>query len=137
RTVADPKRTVREPVPGGFMALAALVAMLFIIGLAMVLSASSVHDLRVYHSAWYSFSRQLIYVMAGAGAMAITVKVDYRRWRRFAVPLFGISLVLLLMVLVPGVGVNVSGSSRWVGAGPLQFQPSELTKLAIVLFCGG
>src|SRR2546423_9462221 len=105
--------------PGGFYALAALVAVLNIVGLAMVLSASSVHDLRVYHSAWYSFIRQLIYILVGAGVMAFTVKVDYRRWRRFAVPLFGISLVLLLMVLVPRSGMNITGSSRWVDVWPL------------------
>src|SRR2546421_5958550 len=106
-----PKRP-NPPVRGGFMGLAPLVVVPVIIGLAMVLSASSVHDLRVFHSAWYSFIRQVVYVVAGGGAMAVAVKVDYRRWRRFAVPLLAGSLLLLFMVLVPGVGVQVNGSSR-------------------------
>ena len=124
----------KTPVTGGFLALAAVVVVLDIVGLAMVLSASSVHDLRVYHSAWYSFIRQLIYVVVGAGVMLIAIRVDYRRWRKLAAPLLGVCLVLQLAVLVPGVGVRVSGSARWLGAGPLQFQPSEITKLALALF---
>ncbi|MDQ1395509.1 MAG: cell division protein FtsW, partial [Acidimicrobiaceae bacterium] len=122
-------------VPGGFVALVALVGALDIVGLAMVLSASSVHDLRVYHSAWYSFAHQLVYVVAGAGAMVAAIRLDYRRWRRWASPLLGACLVMLFFVLVPGVGVRVSGSARWLGAGPVQFQPSEITKLALTLFC--
>jgi cell division protein FtsW len=130
RERAEPK----VAITGGFVGLAAVVAVLDIVGLAMVLSASSVHDLRVYHSAWYSFIRQLIYVVVGTVVMLIAIRVDYRRWRRWAAPLLGICLAMLLLVLVPGVGVRVSGSSRWLGAGPLQFQPSEIAKLALVLF---
>ena len=62
----------------GFLSLLAVVVVLNIIGLVMVLSASSVHDLRVYHSAWYSFIRQCIYVLAGAVAMIVALRVDYR-----------------------------------------------------------
>src|SRR5437763_5036325 len=128
-------RVTKPAPPGGFYALAALVAVLDIVGLAMVLSASSVHDLRVFHSAWYSFAHQLLYVIAGTLALIVAAKVDYRRWRRWAKPMLGVCLVLMLAVLVPGVGVRVSGSARWLGAGPFQFQPSEITKLALVFFC--
>src|SRR3954469_8568619 len=104
--VAKRRAGERADVPGGFYALAALVGVLDIVGLAMVLSASSVHDLRVYHSAWYSFTRQLIYVVVGTVVMVIAIRVDYRRWRRFAAPLLGLCLALLLLVLMPGVGVK-------------------------------
>jgi cell division protein FtsW len=119
----------------GFLSLLAVVVVLDIIGLVMVLSASSVHDLRVYGSAWYSFIRQVIYVLAGVVAMIVALRVDYRWWRRIAPVALGGSLFLLLLVLVPGVGVRVSGSARWLGAGPVQFQPSELAKAALVIFC--
>src|SRR5437868_7304096 len=119
----------------GFLSLLAVVVVLNLVGLVMVLSASSVHDLRVHGSAWYSFIRQGIYVIAGAIAMVIAIKVDYRRWRRIAPAALAGSMFLLFLVLVPGVGVRVSGSARWLGAGPLQFQPAEIAKLALVFFC--
>jgi cell division protein FtsW len=62
------------------------------------------------------------------------VRVDYRRWRRAALPLALISLALLVVVLVPGLGVSVRGSSRWLGTGQFRMQPSELAKLAMLLF---
>src|SRR5436190_17612138 len=97
---AESRAQAKTPVTGGFLALAALVAVLDIVGLAMVLSASSVHDLRVYHSAWYSFTRQLIYVVVGIVVMLIAIRIDYRRWRRFAAPLLGVCIVMELLVLV-------------------------------------
>src|SRR5436190_13298936 len=109
---AESRAQAKTPVTGGFVALALLVGVLDIVGLAMVLSASSVHDLRVYHSAWYSFIRQLIYVVVGTVVMLIAIRVDYRRWRKLAVPLLAVCLAMLLFVLVPGIGVRVNGSSR-------------------------
>src|SRR4051812_21552574 len=96
----------------GFVALAAVVAVLDIVGLVMVLSASSVHDLRVYHSAWYSFIRQTVYVTVGAVVLFICTRINYRFWRRWSVPMFAISLFLCMAVLVPGIGVRVAGSAR-------------------------
>jgi cell division protein FtsW len=55
-------------------------------------------------------------------------------WRRVAYPLFVVALVALLVVLVPGIGVRRSGAQRWLPLGPLSFQPTELAKLALVLF---
>jgi cell division protein FtsW len=131
-----PRAAGRRPQwPSGFVALLALVLVLDIVGLVMVLSASSVHDLRVYHSAWYSFGRQSIYVTAGTVAMFVTMRIDYHRWRRYGAILLMGCMFLLLLVLVPGIGVRVSGSARWLGAGPLQFQPSELLKPALAIFC--
>src|SRR5690348_9162427 len=121
-------RAVRPTWTTGFISLLAVVVVLNIIGLVMVLSASSVHDLRVYHSAWYSFIRQAGYVIAGTIAMGVAVRVDYRWWRRVAPLALAACMGLLVLVLVPGIGVRVSGSARWLGAGPLQFQPSELAK---------
>src|SRR4051812_39469600 len=91
----------------GFLSLLAVVVVLDLVGLVMVLSASSVHDLRVYGSAWYSFIRQTIYVVAGAIAMVVAIKVDYRWWRRVAPLALAASLFLLVLVLIPGVGVRV------------------------------
>jgi cell division protein FtsW len=64
----------------------------------------------------------------------VTSRVDYHVWRKFAVPAVLGVCFLLFLVLVPGVGQTAYGARRWLGAGPLQFQPSELAKLALILF---
>jgi cell division protein FtsW len=130
----NPGRRAPRPTNGTFLALLALVIVLNVIGVVMVLSASSVAALRDYGSSWVIFEKQLMWVSAGSVALFVGCRTDYRRWRRFALPLVVLSALLLLLVLVPGVGINVYGSSRWLGAGSLRMQPSELTKLAVLLF---
>jgi cell division protein FtsW len=134
RTAAPTARPGVGRWPGGFVVLLALVAVLNLIGLVMVLSASSVQALRAYGSPWYFFERQLLWLFLGLGAFVVAVRVDYHRWRRFAMPAIGVTLVLLLAVMVPGLGISVSGSARWLGVGSWRIQPSELGKLALVLF---
>ena len=119
---------------GTFGALFALVAVLNLLGLVMILSASAVTALYDYGSPWYQFVRQFIWLIVGSTALLFTLRVDYHRWRRWTRPLLLVSIGLLVMVLVPGVGVNVNGASRWLGYGPLSMQPSEMAKLAMVLF---
>jgi cell division protein FtsW len=131
--VAPTRPSERAP-DQGWVLLAALVAMLCVTGLMMVLSASSVEALRSYGGAWIFFVRQLIWVAVGSIALIGTMALDYRKWKRVVRPAIGVSFVLLLLVLVPGVGITAGGSSRWLGAGSLRIQPSELAKLAVLLF---
>ncbi len=128
-----PKPTV-PPRPAAYVLLLLVVGALTVLGLVMVLSASSVQALRNHGSSWYFFNRQLLWVALGAIALVATSRVDYRRWRPIAIPVLGLALGLMVLVLVPGVGIRVSGSSRWLGAGPLRLQPSELAKLGLLLF---
>lgn len=114
--------------------LLVLIGVLDLIGLVMVLSASSVVSLRQYGSAWVYFEHQLLWVGLGAFAMALLAKLDYHRWRRLSPLLLAVSFVLLVAVLAPGIGVHVGGSSRWLGVGQIRLQPSELMKLALVVF---
>jgi cell division protein FtsW len=122
------------PRPRTFWLLLGLVAVLDVIGLVMVLSASSVNALRAYGSAWIFFERQLLWVGVGALLLIVTMRVDYRVWRRLVVPLLAVTVTLLVLVLVPGLGISVGGSARWLGVGFLRVQPSELAKLAVVVF---
>ena len=115
-------------------AIAVLITVLCIAGLVMVGSASPVISLITYDSPWTIFFRQVLWMVVGIGALLIFAKVDYRTWRKWSVPLLGGTLLLLLAVLVPGVGVTAGGSSRWIGFGLLRLQPSELMKLAMVVF---
>lgn len=117
-----------------FVALTTLVVGLNLLGVVMVLSASSVAALDEFGSSWYYFSRQLVWVVIGSAVCFVAFRVDYHRWAAMATPILLLAVAMLFAVLVPGVGVDVNGSTRWLGAGPLQIQPSEFAKLAVLLF---
>ncbi len=120
--------------PANYMLLLATVAVLNIIGLVMVFSASAVTSLTSYGSAWYFFQRQLVWTAFGVVAFAVATRIDYHQWRRFVRPLLIVSVVLLVLVLVPGIGIYVLGSRRWLGVGSWRFQPSEVAKLALLIY---
>ena len=123
-----------EERPSTYWLLLALTGVLLVIGLVMVLSASSVQSLAEYGSTWVYFVRQVMWVGLGVIALLVASRVDYQFLRRLSVPLLITSLVLLVVVLVPGVGISVNGARSWLGAGFLRMQPSELVKLALLLF---
>jgi len=127
---AKPARAERS----GQVMLAAVVAVLCLVGLVMVLSASSVQALREEGSSWFYFRRQVMWVLLGTVALVLTARLDYRLLRRLGLPVLVLSLALLMAVLVPGVGITVGGSTRWIGVGSWRMQPSELAKLGLLLF---
>jgi cell division protein FtsW len=129
RPVETPRRR-----NGTFGALVVVLTALNLLGLIMVLSASSVTALDGYGSSWYFVLRQGMWLAAGAAACVLVTRGDYHRWRRWSVPALGASVLLLCLVLVPGIGLNVNGASRWLGYGPFSLQPSELAKLTVLLF---
>ncbi|MEA2446459.1 MAG: cell division protein FtsW, partial [Actinomycetota bacterium] len=98
------------------------------------LSASSVTSFATYGSSFLFFKRQLIWAVVGVGAYFVFARLDYRKLSGSGYLLFAGTCALLVAVLVPGVGIVAGGSARWLGWGPLSFQPSELAKLALVLF---
>ncbi len=114
--------------------LVVLVGALCVIGTVMVGSAGSVISLSLYGSPWYILTRELIWMAVGVLAFAVACRMDYRRWRGLSLLLLLVTFALLLLVLVPGVGVASGGSSRWIGFSQLRLQPSELMKLALVVF---
>lgn len=127
----------RAPAPstrGPALLLIAVVAVLNVVGVVMVLSASSVVSLASYGSAWHVFERQLIWTALGVIAFLVAFRIDYRRWQQWALPLTIAATVLCMVVLLPNVGIMVGGSRRWLGLGWMRFQPSELAKLAVLLF---
>ena len=133
-TIGASRTEPRSRLGTGQLTLLIVVAALNLIGLAMVLSASSVTSLYQGTSTWYHFTRQGIWIALGTIAMGITWKVDYHFWRRTIPFALGVTLVMLSAVLVPGIGVAVNGSSRWIRVGPLGLQPTELLKLTMVLY---
>lgn len=133
-TVGSSPAVTRNRLATGQLTVLIVVAALNLIGLAMVLSASSVTSLYQGTNTWHHFTRQGIWIALGTVAMGIMWKVDYRFWRRVIPLALGVTLALLTAVLVPGIGDSVNGSSRWVRLGPVGFQPTELLKLTIVLY---
>jgi len=120
--------------PANYVLLVAVIGVLNVIGIVMVLSASSVSSMTDYGSAWYFFERQAAWTLVGIVAFVVAARIDYHAWRRLVVPLLVVSVAMLVLVLVPGIGISVGGSRRWLGAGALRFQPSEIAKLAVLVF---
>ncbi|MBX5464292.1 MAG: putative lipid II flippase FtsW [Clostridia bacterium] len=110
------------------------VLLLLAIGLVMVLSASAPEALVTYGDAYYFFKRQLVWALLGGAGMAVAARIDYPRWRRWAAPLMSATLLALVLVLVPGVGIESHGARRWLGFSSLSLQPSEMAKMTAVVF---
>jgi cell division protein FtsW len=115
-------------------AIAVLVGVLCVFGLIMVGSASPVISLGLYGSPWAILIRQSLWMGVGGCALAVFARIDYRKWRKIRAPLVVVTIGLLVVVLVPHLGVSAGGSSRWLGFGLVQLQPSELMKLALAVF---
>jgi len=116
------------------LAVLSLAVLLNAFGLVMVLSSSTVASINTAGTPWSLFEKQLMWTAIGAVCCFVAIRVPLRRVRQLSKPmLFGV-VVLLMMVFAPGFGSTVGGSSRWIGVGPLQIQPSEFAKLALVLF---
>jgi cell division protein FtsW len=109
--------------------------LLLALGLIMVLSASSISSYTTSGSSFTIAERQGIWMAIGLPALWIASRMPVRVYRMLGYPLLIASFALLLLVLVPGVGTNVSGATRWIDLpGGLQIQPAEPAKLALVLW---
>lgn len=135
RQVRQPRRIVLPGVAtGAFSLLAMVIAVLNMVGLLMVMSASSVVSLRESGNAWSYFERQMMWTGLGAVALGLCLVISIDFWRQHVrVWLFG-SLGLLVLVLVPGIGRSANGATRWLGPASVRVQPSEFAKFALLLF---
>jgi cell division protein FtsW len=123
-----------------FLVLAATVVVLVLLGLLMTFSASFVQSAAATAAsgrpdAFSIFRRQLLWALLGIPLMVGVALRDYRTWRPYISALLIVSLILAVAVVIPGVGIERSGARRWLGVEPLVFQPAELFKLAIPLYC--
>ena len=104
------------------------------IGVVMVYSASAVSANVNFNDSYYFLKRQIIWAALGLVAMMITMKIDYHIWQKYAKSIMVITIILLVLVLIPGMGKVVNGARRWLGTGSIYLQPSEIAKLSMVLF---
>ena len=131
-----PKRLIkvltrrRNPVDGS---LVIILMMLLSAGLLVLFSATY---FAATENRLSEVFKQLIGIALGTAACIVTSRIPYRFWRQTWVVTTGliISAILLILVIIPGVGVYINGSRRWLNLGGLSFQPSELAKFAIVLY---
>jgi cell division protein FtsW len=129
RRPGPPPLAFRRPARAdGILVL--VVAGLLAVGLLLTFTASYTPGYRVSGDAVHYFKRQVAWILLGLVAAGVVYGVDYRFWRRFSVPIMGATLVGLVLTLKLGHAEN--GSVRWLGDGSIQ--PSELAKLAVVLY---
>lgn len=108
------------------------VIILLALGLIMVFSSSYPYAYYYFNDGLYFIKKQLMWAAVGAIAMVFTANFDYRNYKRLAFPILAVSFILLLAVLV--VGKDLNGAMRWLGVGGLTFQPSEVAKLALIIY---
>jgi cell division protein FtsW len=90
--------------------------------------------MKKFGSDYYFLKKQAMFALVGICALVLGRNVPYRVYRPLAYPLLGIALMLLTAVLVSPLGVTAGGSSRWLGLGPLRFQPSEFARFALIVY---
>ena len=134
RAVQDPSRLGSGWESGVVLLLAlALVS----VGLVMVYSASAVMAQAQGLPPHYFLLRQMSGALAGLVALVVAAQVDYRRLRPLAWPILGLVLVALLMMVLPwteALAPRANGARRWLLVGPVSVQPSEVAKLALILW---
>jgi cell division protein FtsW len=115
-------------------ALFLIVCGLLGLGVVMVYSASAIVATDRFHDPYFFLKKQLFWAVLGGGVLWLMMSVDYRRWRPLVLPLLVLSVILLILVLIPPFGQSINGTRRWLRWGPISVQPTELAKLALVLY---
>jgi cell division protein FtsW len=126
----SPRR--RRPASDGSVLAVSLV--LALVGLVMVFSASAVVAASRFQDPVYFLKRQLAWLTCGLLLLYVASRMDYNLWRKVAPPLVGLTVLLLIIVLIPGLGVTSKGARRWLRLGLVSVQPAELAKLAMVVY---
>ena len=108
--------------------------LLTVIGLFFIFEASSVTAFRQLGDSFYFLRQQLVWCTLGICAMTFFSFFDYKRLYYFAFPLLLLTLFFLVIVLIPGIGSTVYGARRWINFGFFSFQPTELAKIAVILY---
>ncbi len=113
------------------MILFADIIILSLFGLIMIFSASAPSAFNLYGDSFFFVKKQLIWTVLGFFALFFCATFDYKNYKKLSTPIFFLNIILLLAVLV--IGTEVKGAKRWINLGFATFQPSEFTKIAIVI----
>lgn len=128
------KKKKSEPLNGKLdITFLALVLILLTTGLVMLFSASYAFSYEQYGNSYKFISRQALFAAVGVAVMLLISKIDYRFWRKFAWVLYIVSIVLLAVVKILPPMLKGKDVKRWIVIGPINFQPSEIAKFAVIL----
>ncbi|HNV24164.1 MAG TPA: putative lipid II flippase FtsW [Candidatus Omnitrophota bacterium] len=114
--------------------LAIMVLCLISFGIVMIYSASGIFALKELKDSMYFLNRHLIFLFIGGILTIVMMSFDYRELKRWIKPLLILSIILLVLVLIPGIGKASSGARRWFKIGFFSFQPSEFVKLVVLIY---
>lgn len=131
------EKKVRTKHNTGDLSIVLLVAILTIFGTIMIFSASYYYAISNFGDPYHYLTRQLMWLAAGSVAMWVCSRVDYHFWARLWLIAYIGGLILLVLVLVPGIGSDAYGATRWIQIGPITIMPGELSKVGIILFITG
>lgn len=124
-------RTLKTSFDKGFLYL---ILILLTIGLVFIADISTPQALNFFNDKFYFFRQQALWAIIGVVVMIITSLINYRFWKKIAVPFFFITVILLIAVLIPAISLKALGARRWISIGSINFQPSEVVKLALALY---
>jgi cell division protein FtsW len=110
------------------------VFLLSLFGVLMVYDSSVALAIRDFSDQYYYVREQLKWFVLGTIAFIVCAKINYQTWHTFALPLLFITLLLLLAVFIPGVGIHALGAHRWINFGFFVLQPAELAKLTMIIY---
>lgn len=114
--------------------LLGVVFALLIFGLMMIASAGIAYSKSRFGDPYFFFKRQLIGVSIGLVVFYLTQRINYNFWKKISLPVFIASIILLILVFIPGIGSKIYGASRWIQLGVVSFQPSEMLKIALIIY---
>jgi len=129
------RRIAQKPANMTFFVIFFTVLTLVAFGLVMVMSSSSIVALNRGLSPWKMFFKQLMWACFGGLGMAFLFRFPYSMLRSFVFPVLVGAYALMFLPFVPNIGVSTNGARAWVAFGPVGFQPSELLKLALLVYC--
>ena len=119
--------------------LAVITATLVVFGIASTYAAASLQTNHAGDPVGFSYAlKQITGALLGGVILLVAARLDYHLWEKFAWPLLLVTIAFLLIPVLPGTGAiatRVNGARRWVDLGPINFQPSELAKLSLVVWC--
>ncbi len=119
------------------MTLIIVVLMLVLLGIVMILSASAPSALSKTDDSYFYMRKQAIAAVLGFAAMFLASKIDYKIFKKFYKIIYPISILILFTVLIPGLKVDANGAARWIKVAGMQIQPSEITKIGLIVYFAG
>lgn len=107
---------------------------LVLIGVIMVFTSSAIMGEEKYHDTYYFLKKELVFFVMGIVGLFVTKTLSYKIYAKLVYPILGLTLLVMMLSFMPGLSHSAGGASRWIRVGGFTMQPSEIVKLAVVIF---